>query len=264
MWSHALTLFQEFMGTGLIVIFFLISLVYLWLVEKRKHIRILFIYVPVILLLVFFNPLFAKIVYEVAGSEIYYRILWLIPITIVIAFAIVDMLGRLEGAKRGAFGVAAVAVIAVSGSYIYSNPFFSKAENLYHVPQSVADICDAIEVEGREVKAIFPVEMLQYVRQYSPVVCMPYGRDILVDEMTEYNDLWSGWNALYDVMEAKEIDAGLLTAGCRAEGVVYIVLPVEKKVNGSFTDYEFEEFAKIDDYVIYKDATVDLMAIFNQ
>lgn len=264
MWSHAITLFQEYMGTGLIVVFFLISLVYLWIVEKRKQVRILFIYVPVILLLVFFNPLFARVVYELAGSEIYYRILWLIPVTIVIAFAIVDVLGRLEGAKRVAFGVVAAAVIAVSGSYIYSNPFFSKAENLYHVPQSVADICDAIEVEGREVKAIFPVEMLQYVRQYSPVVCMPYGRDILVDEMTEYNDLWSGWNTLYDVMEAKEIDAGLLTAGCRAEGVVYIVLPAEKKVNGSFADYEFEVFANIDAYVVYKDATVDLMAIFNQ
>ena len=49
------------MGTGLIVGWFLIALIYLLLKEKRKHIRILFVYVPIILLLLFFNPLFAKV-----------------------------------------------------------------------------------------------------------------------------------------------------------------------------------------------------------
>ena len=32
----ALKLFQEYMGTGLIVLWFLVSLLYLWLTEKRK------------------------------------------------------------------------------------------------------------------------------------------------------------------------------------------------------------------------------------
>ena len=51
----ALKLFQEYMGTGLIMIWFLISLLYLWLTEKRKHIRVMFLYVPLLLLFVFFN-----------------------------------------------------------------------------------------------------------------------------------------------------------------------------------------------------------------
>ena len=58
----ALKLFQEYMGTGLIVLWFLVSLLYLWLTEKRKYIRVMFLYVPLVLLLVFFNPLLAKIV----------------------------------------------------------------------------------------------------------------------------------------------------------------------------------------------------------
>ena len=57
----ALKLFQEYMGTGLIVLWFLVSLLYLWLTEKRKYIRVMFLYVPLVLLLVFFNPLVAKI-----------------------------------------------------------------------------------------------------------------------------------------------------------------------------------------------------------
>ena len=46
---EALKLFQEYMGTGLIMIWFLVSLLYLWVTEKRKHIRILFVYVPLVL-----------------------------------------------------------------------------------------------------------------------------------------------------------------------------------------------------------------------
>lgn len=54
---EALKLFQEYMGTGLIMIWFLISLLYLWLTEKRKHIRVMFLYVPLVLLFVFSTPL---------------------------------------------------------------------------------------------------------------------------------------------------------------------------------------------------------------
>ena len=86
---EALKLFQEYMGTGLIMIWFLVSLLYLWVTEKRKHIRILFVYVPLVLLLVFFNPLVVKIISGLADGEIYYRILWLLPVTPVVAFTAV-------------------------------------------------------------------------------------------------------------------------------------------------------------------------------
>lgn len=257
MWSNVVHLFQEYMGTGLIVIWFLVSLVYLLLTEKRKHIWIIFVYVPILLLLLFFNPLFAQIFYEMAGDEIYYRILWLMPITVVTAFAVVDVWSRLQGGRKTAFGIAAAAILMVSGSYIYNNPFFHKAENLYHVPQSVVDICDAIEVEGREVKAVFPKELVQYVRQYSPVVCMPYGREALV--MT-----WLIQGDLYDEMEAEEVNAETLVFHAREKACVYIVLPEDKKINGVMSDYDFEWFAQMHGYVIYKDSTVDLTAFLQE
>ncbi len=251
MWNDVLTLFREYMGTGLIVSWFLIALIYLFIKEKRKPLRILFIYVPVILLLLFFNPLFAGIVYAAADAEVYYRILWLIPMTPVLAYSIVCIISELAGIKRWLFGVLSLILIMISGKYVYSNPYFHPAENMYHVPQAVVDICEAIEVEGREVRAIFPVELLQYVRQYSPVVCMPYGRDIIVSK-------WIVHNELYDVMESEEIDAQAIAAGCRAQEVVYIVLPEDKKVKGNLADYDFDYFASVDGYVIYKDATVNL------
>lgn len=253
MWEQVIGLFRDYMGTGLIVIWFLVTVVYLLLTEKKKQVRILFVYLPVIVLLVFFNPLAARFLYGIIGDEIYYRILWLLPITVVIAYGAVKIYGQLKGRSRAIFAVMAAVLIAFSGSFIYSNPFFHKAENMYHIPQSVVDICDAIEVEGREVSAVFPVELLQYVRQYSPVVCMPYGRDITVER-------WFVENELYDVMEAEEIDAERLTMLAREAEYrsYYIILPEDKKINGSLETYEYLEFDRIQGYIIYKDATVSL------
>lgn len=257
MWNDVIHLFQEYMGTGLIVIWFVISLLYLLLTEKRKPVRILFVYVPILLLLLFFNPLVARLVYSVVGNEIYYRILWLMPITVTIAFAVVDFIGRLEGYRRAAFGVLAGIVIMLSGSYIYKNPYFRQAENLYHVPQSVVDICDAIEVKGREVKAVFPEELLQYVRQYSPLVCMPYGREILVDRWTQSHDI-------YDMMQGEVIDAEQMAALGRANECHYIILPEDKAVSGDFADYEYECFAVMHGYVIYMDTTANFSVFMEE
>ena len=122
---------------------------------------------------------------------------------------------------------------------------------MYHVPTSVVDICDAIEVPGREVMAVFPGELLQYVRQYSNVVCMPYGRNIVVSK-------WIVQNDLYDVMEQETIDAAELAELAREERCAYIILPESKNLVGRLQDQEYEEFARMHGYVIYKDATVDL------
>ena len=111
----ALKLFQEYMGTGLIVLWFLVSLLYLWLTEKRKYIRVMFLYVPLVLLLVFFNPLVAKIVSQMADGEIYYRILWLLPVTPVIAFGTVQLCGKLAGRKRYVGITLAIVLFTISG-----------------------------------------------------------------------------------------------------------------------------------------------------
>lgn len=251
MWNIVTNLFREYMGTGLIVIFFLLSLIYLWVRESRKYVRILFVYVPVILLLLFFNPLFARLLYSLVGGEIYYRILWLLPVTVTVAFAAVTLYGRLPDKHRTVFALAAMAGIAVSGSYIYSNPYFRKAENLYHVPDSVVHICDSIVVPGREVQAVFPLELVQYVRQYEPTVCMPYGREVTVER-------WSYWGELPDEMSKETIDLSRLAPLAKEEGCHYIILPEDKEIIGDPAEYRWVVFDRTDGYVIYRDTDFSL------
>lgn len=237
-------IFQKYMGTGLVLIWFVLALIYLFLHEKKKPLRILLIYAPVIILLLYFNPLFSKIFYRLLGNEIYFRICWLLPMLPVIAYAAVCILDSLHGKRKSCFAAAVILLVMISGKLVYSNPLFSRAENIYHVPQAVADICDAIEIEGREVMAVFPDEFLLYVRQYSPVVCMPYGRD-------------ANHYELHAIMTAEEIDVESLAAEAKYYGCHYVILSEDKPLKGNMADYSYEVFDNIDGYVIYKDTTMN-------
>lgn len=251
MWRDVVELFQNYMGTGLIVIWYLLSLIYLYVKEKRKPLRILLVYVPLVILLLYFNPLFAELLYGVIGNEIYYRIIWLLPITVVIAFSCVQIYGELKGIHRGIWAIAAAALMMVSGSYIYENPYFTRAENSYHVPDSVVSICDAIKVEGREVMAVFPIELVQYVRQYSPVVCMPYGREITVAT-------WNHLSDLCDAMEAEKIDLALIAPLAKEEGCHYIILRKDKEMSGRTEEYNWVWYGETEEYTIYRDMDIPL------
>lgn len=234
------------MGNGLLVILFLMAAMYLFFREKRKYLRVLFIYMPVIMLALYFNPWFFGLFEKMVGSEIYFRLLWLLPITWVLAYTAVLFYQRLKEQWKLPALLVLLLVVPLCGRLVYSSPLFSVAENPYHVPDYVAEICDDIKVEGREVMAVFPREFLLYVRQYSPLVCMPYGRDAMI---------YYG-NSFYELMESEQIEAQQLAEYARAAGCHYIILDEEKELIGSLLDYNYEEFNRISGYVIYRDTTI--------
>jgi len=241
-------IFQKFMGSGLVVVLFLVSVIYLLITEKRKPMRILFVYVPILILLVYFNPLFYRFFYGMVGEEIYFRICWLLPVIMVISYTVFSVCEKLNGGKRAGFVLAALLIIMVSGKLVYSSSLYSRAENPYHVPQKVVDICDAIRLDGREVMAAFPDEFILYVRQYSPVVCMPYGREVL--QGYYYNELRS-------LIMSDEIETERLVREARAYSCHYVILSEEAKLSESMENYGYEKFAVMHGYVIYKDATMN-------
>lgn len=250
MLEKVLSLYEGYIGTGMIAGLFLVAVIYLFVVEKNKNTRIVFLYMPVIVLLLYFCPLFATVVYSFVGEEIYYRLLWLVPTVPVLAYAAVKVIMGLNGKKRAAAGLAIGGIILLSGSLVYRSPYFSKAQNAYHVPDAVVKICDAIEVEGREVKGAFPQELLQYVRQYSPYVHMPYGREITIER-------WNFEDELYDLLAQETLETERIAEQARLRGCHYIVFHEHKKLTEAFEKYDYELFDKIEGYFIYVDTTLD-------
>ena len=240
--------FQKYMGSGLTMSLFLMALVYLFVCEKRRTRRILFVYTPIILLILIFNPLFAWIFERLLGSETFFRLFWLLPYLLVLPYTAVLIIEQLKGWKAVLAGVLAMGLIALSGRPVYSNPLYSRAENSYHVPNSVVEICDAITVPGREVMAVFPEELILYVRQYSPVVCMPFGREIFMGTYSELNI----------VMEEEKADLAVLLPLTREKSCHFIVLRRDKEIVGDTQAAGLTLFFETEEYCVYRDTAVEL------
>lgn len=246
--NSALQTFRNYMGTGLILILFLLALVYLFLFEDRKPRRILFIYLPILVLLLFFNPLFVRLYISLDEEETYFRICWLLPYLTVLPYTAVLIAERQTGKKAACIVLAAAALFAAAGKPVYLNPLYSRAENIYHVPESVVHICDAIEVPGREVRAVFPAELIMYVRQYSPLVCMPYGRDVFMGDYDE----------MYELMESDEINLEELMDLAWQRECHFIVFREDAEFAGEITGPNLELFLKTDGYMVYRNNVVPL------
>lgn len=245
MWNEIVAFYEGYVGTGMLAALFLAAEIYLFVTEKNKTTRIILLYVPVLLLLLFFSPLFAKVVYVFTGDEIYWRILWLVPVVPVLAYTACKIIISIKGKKKIIAGVGMALILMVSGQLVYKNPGFVKAENVYHIPQAVVNLCDAIR-EEEHVMAAFPVEHLYYVRQYTESINMAYGREMLRSD-------WGAKNRLYDLLTAPILEVEEIVGELRSWECEYVIFSEQRELNGEFEDYGFELFHATDGYVVYRD-----------
>lgn len=242
-------------GNGFLLLLFLISAIYLLIAEKSVKKKIMLGIIPLIFFVGFLFPV-TKIVYVAVfddGSDTYYRLLWLIPMYVVIAYAACKVVFTLKKAMYQRIAIVAmVTVIAVTGSLVYLSPNITWAENAYHIPDSVIDICDVIAPENDEprVRAAFPSELVHFVRQYDTDILMPYGREMVVTQ-------WDYYNPVYEVMEKPEIiDAEALLEATRETKCSYIILSENRKINKDLTELGLELVTTLHGYNIYSDPKV--------
>lgn len=239
--------YKNFSGTGMITVFFLAALLFLWKSEKDQSIRVIFVYLSAAVFALFLFPVFAYLaMFYFLDKEVYYRFLWLVPMGVLICYAAVRLLDRLEGWRKPAAGLVLAAFIMLEGSLVYANPDVRRAENPYHLPQAAIDVADVAGVDGEWVKAVVPSELVQFIRQYDSMIMMPYGREMLVDR-------WEMNHEMYMAMEADVIHAQYLVLLCQQEKVDYIVLRKSAQIGGSLEEYGFMRLTDVEGYDIYMD-----------
>lgn len=229
MQDTAFVVWQNISGSGMLTALYVCAVIFLFFQEKETYKRILFVYLPLFWIGILFLPITYRLVAEVVGEEVYYRFFWMLPMTLVIAYTLVQVYHLYRGVHRRLAALGMAVLLMACGDFVYNNWRYTKAENQYHVPECVVEICDLMYVEGREVLAVFPMELMQYVRQYESTVCLPYGRDVLVAD-------WKINHPLYDVMEAETVDGKALGETAARYGCVYVVLKEDREVTGDLTD----------------------------
>ena len=247
--------FKLYFGNPGLAILLIASAVYIAICEKDLKKRIILGFLPLVIMAGFLLPI-TKIVYVAAfddGSDTYYRILWLVPMYIVIGYAACKVIMLLKNPIHRVLALCGVLVLTVlCGSLVYLNQYVSVAENPYHIPQSVIDVCDVIApADGQpRVRAAFPSELVHFVRQYDTDILMPYGREMIATQ-------WDYYNVVYEVMEKPEvIDAEALLEATRLTGCSYIVLSENRKIDKNLVSLGLSLVDTVSGYKIYADPVV--------
>ena len=247
---------------------FLASVIFIIVKEKDKVKKILFGIMPLVMIVGFLLPITRKIYVghiDPDSPETYYRILWLIPMYIVIAYAAcLGMMKMKSDAIRRAVMVAVVIVIMLTGKLVYTNEFMYKAENIYHIKQDVIDICELIKpAEGEDnPRAAFPEELTWFVRQYDTHILMPYGADIIEGEAKGMY-----WDPVYDAMKNVEVtpegveivDAKALVDATRNDECRYVIMPEDtekRKLSKDLTTFGLKVVDKVGKFYVYEDPVV--------
>ena len=245
--------FTNFIGKESGVIHWLLftaALILCFFMGKRER-RLLF-WPSVLVLVFFFNPFFYKYVGTLFLSGIYWRLLWMLPVSFVIAYVLTKLLYRIpKNAVRALMLVIACGCIFVTGVPVFSRTTYRERENLYEIPTAAIEICDYVKsnLENWKETIIVPNELLCEIRQYSSAVGLLYGRnfggfisDIEEDEM-----------AVYEEMSKEEPDVALITEVARNRDCRYIVFNLSfHDVPEDLTEYGYEKVEVIEEvYAIY-------------
>ena len=250
MWGiflESVVVFKNYMGFHqhhYLAFLYLGILLYLWFSEKDRHRRAVFVYAPTLLLLMFFCPLFRKLFVRLLDdAETYYRLLWLLQMSLVSAYGMIRLCAR----HRRIGAALMCVVIAACGNYVYDSEHISKAENAWHLPQEAIDIVDLIEPEEGRITVLVPADLIYYIRQYSTNIELPYGREMLISR-------WDYHHAMYEAMEEAEvIETETFVELAREYPCAYIVLKEDREMTEPLTEYGYERYGQIENFVVYRD-----------
>lgn len=227
---------------------FLIALLFLWVSEGDREIRVVLLYLAAVLGAVFLCPVYAWVGMKI-DADIYYRVLWSLPAGILVCYSAVRLMAHFRASVSKALVlVLSVLAIMMNGRLVYTNSFHIRSVNAYHIPQQVIDVADALRLDNYKPIAVLPAELLPFFRQYTADVFTPYGRNIL-------EPAWTFQDDLYDAMEGDRTayDVAEVARCARDHHCAFVVLSCAKQMNGSMEEQGYFLFRFVQGYFIYMD-----------
>lgn len=248
----------------LMLVLFIAAAVFIIVSEHDLSKKALFGIWPVVMVVAFLFPVTKMIFVKVPGFDEgreYYRLLWLIPQYIVLAYAACLILNKIkhDAVKRATF-VIMLLVIVFTGKYVYTEGvYMKKAENLYHIPQDVIDICELVAPKDEEerVTVAFPEELTWFVRQYDSNILMPYGADYIEEGYLE--PVYNAYKNVDEINGVGVLNSDQLIEATRFAECVYVVVPEDtktRKVSKDLGTLGLKFVDKVGRFYVYKDPVV--------
>lgn len=221
---------------------FFIAMLYIFLKEKDKKMRALFLYFPILIFIVILNPIFNKIVGSIFKGSIYWRMFWILPIGITIPYCIIKFVSEeKDKLTKIVVAISLVTIVIISGKFVYTSDNFTKVANAYKLPDDAVWVAQLIGADNLEnKKALVPETIVAYIRQVDSTIQLAYKREA------------AGY-ANHDLV--RELAAGnveFITSYAIKNKCNYVVFNKGVVLTANMEDYGFEKMNETVFYAIYK------------
>lgn len=245
-------MFMEFVGTGWLHWIMAVLLMTICFF-KEQYVRGKIIYPTLFLLLIFFNPVFYGTLGVRFMSGMYWRILWLVPIGISIAYGTVKIMELIKNAYiKPIFFLVIISLVVLGGKPMFSQDNYIPASNLYQLPQVTIDVADALMEDMGEIdvrRVTVPDELVTTMRQYTTRIELLYGRNAYgyINEISDEEQI------VHEEMIKDNPDVEIISNTCLSQNIEYIVFnSIYHKNYKRIEDYSYEFLKNVDGYDIFK------------
>ena len=250
-----LSMYDSYNGTGMQMALFFSCLIYLAVQKKEKEKQYLFAGYTLLFFIICFFPVTAKIIMEVCiGEEVYWRMFWLLPTTVVTAYTAVQILMQAEGKiKRYLLLLAMFTVVMLTGSIVYNGTVFDRKQNWYKLPQDTVDICDIIEQDAAEngisgKKLITVNDLVSSIRQYDANILMPYGNEVIVGNKAETENA----SQIFRIMSGENKNWEALLWYAAMEDCNYFAYPADELTTDLLVMQDCSKVGSNDSYSVFR------------
>lgn len=238
----------------------LLAMLYIYLTEENKKIKTFFLgYSLTVIFVIICNPIIYKLLGSILTIDTYWRLFWILPVGIVIAYAAVKLIFSIQEKNKKIVTILTIFItIIASGSCVYKyfdiskvkefdylNYNFAKVNNLYKIPDEAFEISKIIsEHDSENKKVMAPEEIVPYIRQYDACIHLVYGRNPWGYEDNENLKMLYAGNIKDLIPKLDELNSN------------YIIFRKETELNDDISKYSYELIDETENYNIYYKNTI--------
>lgn len=241
---------NEYYGNRWYLLFAVVAYIYLFFATKESRRKI--VYPSVLLAFLVLNPILYQYVYS---KIIYWRLMWLLPNTLAIAYATVLFVRKRKhiAVKVIAF-VLVLAAVVWKGTNVYTHSGMAKASNQQKVDARVQQVCDEMLAVDETPKCIAALNLSYEIRQYCGDIELMYGRNVegyinVIDDLSL---------RIANEMRSENPNYDYIFAQAMAKNYDFIVLEDYKTVpEDLLNQYGYQIYKNVAGYNLYYCADVE-------
>ena len=182
-------------GSKKYLLLYLLSFLIIAFTGKKQE-RIFFIIIPIINVLTIWNPLFINVIAKYLTSSVtFWRVLWLLPIEVTIAYALNLIIKKATKDRyKILIFIFEIIIIMLCGKFTYSKENgFEKPENWEKIPQYIVEQTNYIlenSEKDKNIMVMAPGEPLHSctMRQLTPKIELLYSRIMYFDDLITHEE----------------------------------------------------------------------------